>query len=331
MRHPSLNRRTFLPRIALLVLLAVGCGGNDARPAVSDAHLSGEHILFASDTDGDWEIFAMLPDGSYLRRLTNNQARDWAAEWSPDGKRFVFSSNYLEGGLTTTKQEINGEYVMVDVEVVGDYELRVAKVEDQIGTAITDNQAGTDGGPDWSPDGSRIAFHSDPDGSGVSEIYSMRPDGADVVQMTDLGGMNWDPSWSPDGQNIVFAHFSDAGEVSKWSLYSVRADGTEVTALEEAGDGWQPSWSGSGDQIAFSSRRDGSWNIYVVDADGGNLVRLTNNEGDNLEPVWSPSGDRIAFGSSRQGTFKVFVMDSDGGNVVATGRTGFPSSWVAQP
>lgn len=320
MERLSDQTRAALLASALLLGTAAACG-SETEPVTG-----GEEILFASDWDGDWEIFAMRPDGSYLRRLTNNQARDWAPEWSPDGKRFVFSSNYLEGGLTTTKQEINGEMVLVDVEVVGDFELRVAKVKDLVATAITDNQAGTDGGPDWSPDGSRIAFHSDPDGSGVSEIYSMRPDGTDLVQLTDLGGMNWDPSWSPDGQNIVFAHFSDA-----WSLYSVEADGTEVTALEEAGDGWQPSWSGSGDQIAFSSQRDGSWNIYVVDADGGNLVRLTNNEGDSLEPVWSPGGDRIAFGSSRQGAFKVFVMDSDGGNVVATGRMGFPSGWTARP
>lgn len=323
MKRLSNQTKAALLAFTLLLSATTACGGEPESGTVT----GGGEILFASDWDGDWEIFAMRPDGSYMRRLTNNQARDWAADWSPDAKRFVFSSNYLEGGLTTTKQEINGEFVMVDVEVVGDYELRVAKTKDLVATAITDNQVGTDGGPSWSPDGSRIAFHSDPDGSGVSEIYSMKPDGTDVVQLTDLGGMNWDPSWAPDGQNIVFAHYSDT-----WSLYSVRADGTQVTPLEGAGDGWQPSWAGSGDRIAFSSQRDGFWNIYVVGTDGGNMVRLTNNGGDNLEPVWSPDGTRIAFGSTQGGgTFKVFVMDSDGGNVVATNRTGFPSSWTARP
>ena len=72
MRHPSLNRRTSLPRIALLALLAVGCGGNAARPAVSDAHLSGERIIFMSDRDGDYEIFVMNADGTGVQQLTDN-------------------------------------------------------------------------------------------------------------------------------------------------------------------------------------------------------------------------------------------------------------------
>ena len=327
MRHPSLNRRTFLPRIVLLVLLAVGCGGNDARPAVSDAHLSGGQILFASEMDGDWEIFAMRPDGSSLQRHTSNMARDIAPTWSPDGKRIVFSSNYLEGGLQTTRQEVGeGEFEFVDFEVVGEPELRVADVDDLVSTAVTDNASATDGSPDWSPDGSRIAFHSDLEEGGVFEIYSMRPDGTDLNRLTDLGEMNWDPSWSPDGQNIVFAHFFE-----HWTLYSVTADGTQVTELNEAGDGWQPAWSPAGNQIAFSSQREGYWNIYTVDVGGGNLLQLTTNVGDDLEPVWSPTGDQIAFTSNREGSFKVFVMDSDGGNITSTGRTGIPSDWLAVP
>ncbi|SVD81036.1 uncharacterized protein METZ01_LOCUS433890, partial [marine metagenome] len=180
MRHPNLNSRTVLSRIALLVLLAVGCGGNNARPAVSDAHLSGERIIFMSDRDGDFEVFSMYPDGSRLYRHTNNMAYDGDATWSPDGSRMVFSSDYLEGDFQTTKHIIDGVDVFIDKEVVGDRELRVLNTYDNDSTAVTDNPAATDGGADWSPDGSLIAFHSDLEEGGVSEIYSMKPDGTEA-------------------------------------------------------------------------------------------------------------------------------------------------------
>ena len=75
-------------------------------------------------------------------------------------------------------------------------------------------------------------------------------------------------------------------------------------------------------QIAFSSDRDGNIEIYVMDTNGGNQRRLTNNPDDDWEPSWSPDGKRIAFMSDRDGhvdvrgwpTGEIYVMDADGGN-----------------
>ena len=76
-------------------------------------------------------------------------------------------------------------------------------------------------------------------------------------------------------------------------------------------------------QIAFVSNRDGNPEIYVMDADGGNLRRLTNNPARDYAPSWSPDGKRIAFISDRDGharrripglfTSEIYVMDADGG------------------
>ena len=54
--------------------------------------------------------------------------------------------------------------------------------------------------------------------------------------------------------------------------------------------------------------------IYAMDADGGNLHRLTNNPAGDMEPSWSPDGSSIAFKSMRDGNFEIYVMDADGKN-----------------
>ena len=67
-------------------------------------------------------------------------------------------------------------------------------------------------------------------------------------------------------------------------------------------------------QIAFSSGRSGNAEIYVMDADGGNQLNLTNDPGDDRSPAWSPDGNRIAFMSNRDKNTEIYVMDADGGN-----------------
>ena len=76
-----------------------------------------------------------------------------------------------------------------------------------------------------------------------------------------------------------------------------------------------PSWSPDGRRIAFSSFRDvrdGAPGIYVMDADGKNQTKLTNDNYPNQWPTWSPDGRRIAFSSFRGVRWDIFVMDADG-------------------
>ena len=87
-------------------------------------------------------------------------------------------------------------------------------------------------------------------------------------------------------------------------------------------------------RIAFMSNRDGNYEIYVMDADGGNQQRLTNNPHADWSPSWSPDSKRIAFTSSRDGNTDIYVMDADGGN--QRRRTNNPHSdggpaWLNSP
>ena len=79
-------------------------------------------------------------------------------------------------------------------------------------------------------------------------------------------------------------------------------------------------------QIAFSSTRDGNSEIYVMDADGNNQIRLTNHPEADSQPSWSPDGRRIAFVSNRNGgIIQIYVMDSNGKNVKLLTNGGNPA------
>ena len=76
-----------------------------------------------------------------------------------------------------------------------------------------------------------------------------------------------------------------------------------------------PNPSPDGERILFQSNRTGRFEIYVTDADGGNLSRLTDRPGDNCSPVWSPDGEEIVFAASPDGSSDIYLMKSDGSDV----------------
>ena len=78
---------------------------------------------------------------------------------------------------------------------------------------------------------------------------------------------------------------------------------------------YDPAWSPDGQKIAFLSYVNGNYEIYVMNADGSNVLRLTENNASDDSPAWSPDSKMIAFVSGRDGDSEIYVMDADGGHV----------------
>ena len=201
------------------------------------------------------------------------------------------------------------------------------------------NHPSDDYAPSWSPDGTRIAFMSDRDGHvpkgdvlPTFEIYVMDADGGNQQNLTNDPSHDMYPAWSPDGKRIAFTSYRDGHDDAihgrpTAEIYVMDADGGNPQHLtNDLNDDRYPSWSPDGKRIVFSSERDGhfigefeitSSEIYLMDADGGNQQRLTENRKNDYAPSWSPDGTRIVFESDRKGdfiNFEIYVMDADGGN-----------------
>ena len=131
----------------------------------------GEQIVFASDRDGDKEIFIMDADGTNIHQLTSNEENEEFPDWSPDGEEIVFTSNRY-----------------------GDEEIFLMNIDGTNLRQLTSNN-GMSTYPDWSPDGSQITFSSNRDGD--FEIWIMDADGSNQQQLTFNEVEEFIPVWSP--------------------------------------------------------------------------------------------------------------------------------------
>jgi serine/threonine-protein kinase len=172
------------------------------------------------------------------------------------------------------------------------------------------NHAAADNDPDCSPDGKRIAFISDRDGT--PNVWVMGVNGSGLRQLTADSAPAASPRWSPDGRRIAFVSARDGTE----NLWVMDADGSNVRQLTaDKLPTRQPAWSPDGSKLTFARHPAGAPpDTFLLDAGGGKPINLT--PGGGVDACWSPDGKRIAF-TARRGTagYRLYVMDADGSNV----------------
>ena len=178
----------------------------------------------------------------------------------------------------------------------------------------------------WSPDGSRIAFDSDRSSNmitDIQDIFTMKADGTNVVQLTSNAGFNGEPAYSPDGETIAFD--SDRGSGQNGIYLMNAADGTNVRRVTVTPVGFFdafPHFSPAGDRITFSRvntclPRHGPGPpgvagclaaVFRVNIDGSGLSQITPGGRDTSVTDWSPDGAKLVL-ESRFDTFRGFKID----------------------
>lgn len=232
----------------------------------------GSKIAYSSTRDRSsfgLDIWVMNADGSNPSRLTDAVGQNGRASWSPDGSKIAYTSiDVVVAGSDTTEKG----------------EIWVVNTDGSSPTAITSDDALATS-PSWSPDGSKIVFQSNRDGS--DQIYVMNADGSGITRLTNGAWGDQQPAWSPDGTKIAFQSTRDAADpnqanTSDMEIYVMNADGSSPTRLTTNDDfDGNVAWSESGARLVFDSGRDGNEEVYVMDVDGSNLVNVTNNPADD--------------------------------------------------
>ncbi|WP_254150869.1 LpqB family beta-propeller domain-containing protein [Candidatus Chloroploca mongolica] len=212
------------------------------------------------------------PDpGPFPGYLPNNTANDYNAAASPDGTKLVFVSDRMGNGSQ---------------------ELMIAPSNGNNPVQLTSDGCVNES-PSWSPDGRRIYWTANCDGS--FNLYqaelSYGHDAQDYIyarfvnarRLTDNGTDNRYVRLAPDGRTLAYS----IKQEGRWqlALYELATGRTRVFA--EPGNNEAPTWSADSRTLAFASDRTGNYEIYTIGVDGQNLARLTANGAQNRWPLWA--------------------------------------------
>jgi Tol biopolymer transport system component len=284
-------------RALRVALLAVAATLLPAAPTHASFPGQNGKIAFASNRDGNWEIYSMNPDGSDQTNLTNNPATDWEPTWSRDDTKIAFVSSRGGGNSRLFVMDADGSNVR---QILFDSaQLHPSWSPDGTQLALTDtpgtssglvrvNADGTgmtglaihgyftgDFDAAWSPDGEPIAFTRGSEYQDQRGIWTVNPDATWLRHITSFGQ---EPDWSPDHQKIVFAY---------GGLQTMAADGGAVTPVPLGGSQLSdPVWSPDGTRFAAVGGSGGHQDVYAVSTDGTGLVQLTTDPAMDWQPSW---------------------------------------------
>jgi putative membrane-bound dehydrogenase-like protein len=245
-------------------------------------------IAFSSNAPRSWGLYVLDRETQKVTRLTDSPALDYGAVFSPDGQRIAFVSDRD-----------------------GNSELYTVRPDGSDLKRIT-NDPSLDNHPSWSPDSQQILFAStrvpaSEPGRSWSALYLMRADGKGVERMSPRDASDFSPCWSWWGDLVAFA--SGTGKAGSTDLYTMKPDGSDRKLVIKDG-GW-PTFAAGSRTIYFHSKRDGSWGIWKVNADGSSLSRITPKEVEVFTPRATRSNLMVVATKRREGPREIEIVDLD--------------------
>jgi Tol biopolymer transport system component len=195
-------------------------------------------LIVGKRVAGNRDLYLVDENGRELSRLTTDTAEDYGADWSPDGRRIVFTSKRA-----------------------GRAEVYVANRDGSEPRRLVEAAPDRTYNPAWSPDGGLITFYREK-GDGRDQVHVVRPDGSGDVNVTNDTLNNIFPGWTPDGR-IVYGRGS---KTSPTLAYTVRSDGRDKGPLF-AIHSFFTRYSRDGSRIAYLEQHPEGGGIRVVIAD----------------------------------------------------------------
>jgi len=264
--------------------------------ALSPAMAPDGRIAYAVRQNGRWLILSAAENGRDIRYESDWQHEYWAPAFDPKTGRMICHGTGELAQAPMLESPVPGPFLV-------DNQARV-----QLPDRTLELWAVRGTFPTVDPTGTKLAFAehfkriviSELDGSGQRVIFE--PEREPV----------WRPYWSRDGEWIVCAVGATFGKPSdRVDIWKFRPDGSGAANLTggNAGNNGFPYFSTDGRRIVFRSGRDGNHEIYLMNADGSNVRRLTNNEATDTMPSFSPDGKQIAFVSTRDGDHEIYTLD----------------------
>lgn len=233
-----------------------------------------------------------------------------AGNWSPDGRAIAYFKADREGRT---------ELWLVSPEGPATAQCVGAGPVDPEGTEGTDRRDVL-GGPQWSPDGTRIAYTAPAGRPGGRSVWAVPVDGGAPVELApDHRGLDRTPRWAPDGERLAMVETMYGRD----DLCVIGPD--QSSPLQLTYDRWdntEPDWSPLGTTLAYISQRSDR-DVYsnsicsIALKAGSQPAVLTHDEFANDRcPRWSPDGRRLVFISNSDGFDNVYTMASDGSDVL---------------
>ncbi len=226
------------------------------------------------------------------RRLTHQRSYMMGLAWAPDNRSVVYSAARCPTGLTALwRVQTNGSAPPERLDVAG------------LGAQF----------PTISSANGRLAYVRALEDSDIWR-YRIGGVGAEKIIASTMDEHN--AQYSPDGKRIAFVS-NRSGECPE--IWISEQDGSRALQLTHATGTWQgtPRWSPDGGWIAFDrSADDGHIDVYLMDASGGQLHRLTPFPSDESVPSWSRDGERVYFRSNRGGRNEIWKLPFRGGEAV---------------
>ncbi|WP_165821307.1 Ig-like domain-containing protein [Nocardioides gansuensis] len=292
------------------VIWNCGCGTGGPvvvtqPPMTATQYCVGGQILFDSDAMLPLlDVFAATLDGRVQELSASSANEEAGAVWAPNRRAFA-----------------------MNVGVPGRRKIFVVGLNSAgciIGQAAVPNQpAGDNYQPDWSGDGTRLAFVSN--NAGNHDIWTIGINGSQLTRLTTNPGNDRAPSFSADGSLVAFTSNRATPSGTDWDIYTVQTGtprretllSTAASGYNPAGADYSPSFSrrAGTSQIVWHTNSGGNWDLWLMNSNGTNKRRVPNSTAlEEKNADWAQDDTKIVYDAGEPGDADIWMMNADGTN-----------------